>query len=75
VSGSFFIHVSLFTPDDRSRPYGEVVTLTVRSTAYGRTALLITGAATAALLIAVAVRLVRRARRARGSRHPEPVDA
>ena len=73
TSGIFPLTVTLSTPSGLR--YGEPVELFVRSTAYGRTALLITGAAMAALLVAVAVRLVRRARRARQPQQPEPVDA
>jgi hypothetical protein len=47
------------------RPYGAPVPLRIRSTAYGTTALLITGGATAVLLLTVIVRLIRRARAAR----------
>jgi hypothetical protein len=73
TSGVFTLTVTLSTPSGMR--YGEPVELFVRSTAYGRTALLITGVATAALLVAVVVRLVRRARGARRSQQPEPVDA
>jgi hypothetical protein len=73
TSGVFTLTVTLSTPS--GMPYGDPVRLFVRSTAYGRTTLLITGTATAALLVAVAVRLVRRARRARHPQQPEPVDA
>lgn len=63
TSGVFPLTVALSTPD--GRPYGEPVQLFVRSTVYGIEALLITGGATAILLVAVAVRLARRARAAR----------
>jgi hypothetical protein len=72
VSGQFPLTVSLYTPGERARQYGETVRINVRATAYGRTALAITGAAAAALLVAVVVRLVRRAR---GHRRGAPVDA
>jgi hypothetical protein len=72
VSGQFPLFVSLYTPADRGRQYGDTVRINVRATAYGRAALAITAGATAALLVAVVVRLVRRARR---HRRGEPVDA
>ncbi|MBV9293057.1 MAG: hypothetical protein JO222_11460 [Frankiales bacterium] len=66
TSGTFPLTVTLFTPTHPAVRYSlKPVTILVRSTAYGTTALLITGGATAMLLIAVAVRLVRRARSAR----------
>jgi hypothetical protein len=63
TSGVFRLTVRLATKS--GRPYGEAVPLRVRSTAYGWTALLITGGATAVLLMTVVVRLLRRARAAR----------
>ena len=63
TSGVFRLTVRLATKGGRS--YGPAVPLRVRSTAYGSTALLITGGATAVLLLTVIVRLVRRARAAR----------
>lgn len=65
TSGVFPLEVQLLTP--KGHTYGKPVELFVRSTVYGTIALAITGAATGALLIAVAVRLVRRARAARRS--------
>jgi hypothetical protein len=59
TSGVFPLRVRLLTPG--GAPYGRSVRLNVRSTVYGTITLVITGAAMAALLIAVAVRLVRRA--------------
>lgn len=62
TSGVFRLDVALYTPT------GQVyqrVRLFVRSTAYGTVALLITGGATAVLMVAVVVRLVRRGMRAR----------
>jgi hypothetical protein len=59
TSGVFPLEVRLLTPD--LRPYGASVQLYVRSTAYGTITLVITAAATIALLIAVAIRLTRRA--------------
>jgi hypothetical protein len=63
TSGVFRLTVRLATTSGRH--YGSPVPLRVRSTAYGSTALLITGGATAVLLLTVVVRLVRRARAAR----------
>ena len=67
TSGVFPLTVSLYTPGPEHLRYGQRVELRVRSTAYGSTALLITGGATAVLLLTVIVRLVRRARVARKS--------
>jgi Family of unknown function (DUF6049) len=58
TSGVFPLEVRLLTPS--LRPYGKTVQLYVRSTAYGTITLVITAAATIALLIAVAIRLTRR---------------
>jgi Family of unknown function (DUF6049) len=63
TSGVFPVNVQLLTP--KGRPYGSTVRLYVRSTVYGTITLAITGAATLALLIAVAIRLTRRAMAAR----------
>jgi hypothetical protein len=65
TSGVFGLTVRLATPSPLNRHYGPAVPLRVRSTAYGSTALLITGGATAVLLLTVVFRLVRRARAAR----------
>jgi Family of unknown function (DUF6049) len=65
TSGVFTVHVQLLTPKGRS--YGPSVQLFVRSTVYGTITLVITGAATAALMVAVAIRLTRRALAARRS--------
>ena len=59
----FPLEVRLLTPD--KRPYGATVQIFVRSTAYGTITLVITAAATLALLVAVAIRLTRRALSAR----------
>ena len=67
TSGVFTLTVRLATPPPLSRHYGPAVPLRIRSTAYGSTALLITGGATGVLLLTVVVRLVRRARSARRS--------
>jgi hypothetical protein len=63
TSGVFPLQVQLLTPSGQK--YGAPVQLYVRSTVYGTITLVITGAATAALLIAVGIRLTRRARAAR----------
>jgi hypothetical protein len=65
TSGVFPVKVQLETL--QNEPYGAPVPLFVRSTAYGTITLLITGAATAALMIAVVIRLTRRGLRARRS--------
>jgi hypothetical protein len=65
TSGVFPLTVQLLTPNGHR--YGDPVDLLVRSTVYGTITLVITGAATAALLIAVAIRLVRRGLAARRS--------
>jgi hypothetical protein len=59
TSGVFPMQVRLLTPN--LHRYGASVQLYVRSTAYGTITLVITAAATIALLIAVAIRLTRRA--------------
>ncbi|HTR69146.1 MAG TPA: DUF6049 family protein [Mycobacteriales bacterium] len=66
TSGVFPLKVQLYTPD-RQHPlkYGAPVQLNVRSTVYGTITLVITGAAAGLLLIAVVVRLSRRAIAAR----------
>jgi hypothetical protein len=63
TSGVFPVTVQLLSPDGKT--YGSQVKLFVRSTVYGTITLIITGAATAALMIAVAIRLGRRAVAAR----------
>lgn len=65
TSGVFPVQAQLLTPSGQK--YGAPVQLFVRSTAYGTITLVITGAATAALMIAVAIRLTRRALAARRS--------
>jgi hypothetical protein len=65
TSGVFPVTVQLLTP--KGRPYSSAVRLYVRSTVYGTITLAITGAATLALLIAVVIRLTRRAMAARRS--------
>ena len=71
TSGVFPLQVQLLTPNGQK--YGRRVQLYVRSTVYGTITLVITGAATAALLVAVAIRLTRRgiaARRAASTPTP-----
>ncbi|HWA67886.1 MAG TPA: DUF6049 family protein [Mycobacteriales bacterium] len=63
TSGVFSLDVQLLTPNGQK--YGTPVQLFVRSTVYGTITLVITGVATAALLVAVAIRLTRRAINAR----------
>ncbi|HVS67034.1 MAG TPA: DUF6049 family protein [Mycobacteriales bacterium] len=63
TSGVFPLTVQLLTPSGQK--YGTPVELYVRSTVYGTITLVITGAATAALLMAVGIRLTRRALAAR----------
>jgi hypothetical protein len=68
TSGVFPLDVRLLTPSGKPYgfgPRGSQVQLFVRSTVYGTITLVITGAATAALLVAVAIRLIRRAIAAR----------
>ena len=60
-------------PRRETAPTASPVKLFVRSTVYGTITLVITGAATAALLVAVAIRLTRRALAAR--RAPPPAAA
>lgn len=62
TSGVFPLVVTLYTPSGQTYQQEQ---LFVRSTAYGVVALLITGGATGVLMIAVMVRLARRALRAR----------
>jgi len=62
TSGVFSLDVALLTPTGRTY---ETEQLFVRSTAYGSVAILITAGATGVLLIAVIIRLVRRAAAAR----------
>jgi Family of unknown function (DUF6049) len=68
TSGVFPVTAQLLTP--KGRAYGQPVQLFVRSTVYGTITLVITGAATAALLVAVAIRLIRRALAARHASAP-----
>lgn len=65
TSGVFEAKVQLYTPNGTK--YGLPTKIYVKSTVYGKITLVITGAATGALLLAVFVRLTRRARAARRS--------
>ena len=62
VSGQFVVRATLL--DRSGEPFGEPVELVARSTRYGRLALAVTGVAAGVLLVAVGVRLARRAMRA-----------
>jgi hypothetical protein len=62
VSGRFVVRATLL--DRAGQPFGEPVELVARSTRYGRLALAVTGVAAGVLLVAVGVRLIRRAVRA-----------
>ncbi|WP_285628929.1 DUF6049 family protein [Actinoallomurus iriomotensis] len=59
ANGIAYINLELLTPDGRPFGTGPHV-LHVRTTAYGRTALLITGVSLAVLFVGVAIRVVRR---------------
>jgi hypothetical protein len=65
TSGVFPLEVQLLTPGPQGRQYGPTIQLYVRSTVYGTITLAITGAAIAVLMVAVAIRLTRRALAAR----------
>ena len=69
VSGQFVVEAQLL--DRRQQPFGESTRIVVRSTRYGRVALALTGLGAAGLLVAVGVRIVRRAVR----RPPEDAPA
>lgn len=60
TSGLFPISVRVLTPDERGDEVLPTATLRVRSTAYGRVALITTGSAFLLLVIASATRLARR---------------
>lgn len=69
ASGKFPVSVQLLTPS--GAPIGAPVTLLLNVTAFGRVALAITGTAFGVLLVAVGVRISRRALRSR-ARPPGP---
>ncbi|MDL4773455.1 DUF6049 family protein [Actinomadura xylanilytica] len=62
-NGNFRVHLQLMTSGPKSRKFGDGETLTVRTTGYGRLALLITGGGLAVLFVGVGVRAVRARRR------------
>ncbi|TDD73254.1 DUF6049 family protein, partial [Actinomadura rubrisoli] len=62
-NGNFKVFLRLEVPNAAGRTYGDRVTLTVRTTGYGRLALLITGGALAVLFVGVGVRAIRARRR------------
>ncbi|MEU5880984.1 DUF6049 family protein [Spirillospora sp. NPDC047279] len=63
-NGNFKVRIQLYTPTgERGRAYGTGEDLTVRSTLYGRWALLITGGGLAVLFVGVGVRAMRARRR------------
>ena len=61
TSGQFVVRATLL--DRTGRPFGEPAELVVRSTGYSRAALAVTGLGAAVLLVAVGVRIARRALR------------
>jgi Family of unknown function (DUF6049) len=67
TSGQFVVRATLL--DRSGQPFGEPAELIVTSTRFGRLALAVTGIGAGLLLVAVGVRLVRRA-----LRHTRPVD-
>ncbi len=69
TSGRFTARVGLV--DASGQPFGETVQLQVRSTEYGRVALVVTGVAAAVLMVAAGVRITRRVLR---PPPPEPVE-
>ena len=69
TSGRFTARVGLV--DASGQPFGETVELQVRSTQYGRVALVVTGVAAAVLMVAAGVRITRRVLR---PPPPEPVE-
>lgn len=61
-NGNFSVHLQLEIPDS-GRPFGDGADITVRTTGYGRLALLITGGGLAVLFVGVGVRAIRARRR------------
>ena len=61
TSGRFQVIATLVDAD--GRPFGDEVTLDVRSTQYGRVAMAVTGVAAAVLMVAAGARITRRALR------------
>ncbi|GAA4239089.1 hypothetical protein GCM10022254_57740 [Actinomadura meridiana] len=62
-NGNFEVHLSLVIPDSGGRTFGGGETIVVRTTGYGRLALLITGGGLAVLFVGVGVRAIRARRR------------
>ncbi|TYB49281.1 DUF6049 family protein [Actinomadura chibensis] len=62
-NGNFHVYLELMIPNSKGRRFGDVQTITVRTTGYGRLALLITGAGLAVLFVGVGVRAIRARRR------------
>jgi Family of unknown function (DUF6049) len=58
ANGPAYVNLDLLAPD--GRPFGETRVLVVRATAYGRTALVITGVSLAVLFLGVGFRILRR---------------
>ncbi|WP_165503322.1 DUF6049 family protein, partial [Actinomadura fibrosa] len=62
-NGNFGVHLQLEIADSSGRPFGKGTDITVRTTGYGRLALLITGGGLAVLFVGVGVRAIRARRR------------
>ncbi|WP_051711874.1 DUF6049 family protein [Spirillospora albida] len=62
-NGNFGVHLGLEIPGSGGREFGEGADITVRTTGYGRLALLITGGGLAVLFVGVGVRALRARRR------------
>ncbi|MFI0410277.1 DUF6049 family protein [Actinomadura sp. 3N508] len=62
-NGNFHVRLELMIPDAGGRTFGDGETITVRTTGYGRLALLITGGGLAVLFVGVGVRANRARRR------------
>ena len=62
-NGNFRVRLDLTIPDSGGRTFGRGETVTVRTTGYGRLALLITGGGLAVLFVGVGVRAIRARRR------------
>ncbi|WP_205718135.1 DUF6049 family protein, partial [Actinomadura soli] len=62
-NGNFHVRLELMIPDSGGRTFGDGETITVRTTGYGRLALLITGGGLAVLFVGVGVRAIRARRR------------
>ncbi|WP_242882943.1 DUF6049 family protein [Actinomadura litoris] len=62
-NGNFPVHLQLEIPESNGRRFGKGVDITVRTTGYGRLALLITSGGLAVLFVGVGVRAIRARRR------------